>query len=259
MNLRDTVVDALRRESGLLPRVTESLRARIGEARRIENIVHAAEAIEPIIADAVEKRPSRLGKLGLKSAQLIAGLAADDGRANDRLARLARNGTVGIAFVDVADFMALTAERGDEAASELLSMLQGIIDPRIRVVKGECVKRLGDGYLFAFPSASQAVRGAASIREGVRRRRVSDEKFDLSVRIAVHSGEPLREQADLIGFDVNLAARLLDHCDSDEIVVSEVAEQPAERRLRKISFENERLVKVQGLSAKIPIHSVTPA
>ncbi|MGH9196753.1 MAG: adenylate/guanylate cyclase domain-containing protein [Acidimicrobiia bacterium] len=175
------------------------------------------------------------------------------------MANLARNGVVGIAFVDVADFMAITAERGDAVASELLSDLQRIIDREIRVVKGECVKRLGDGYLLAFPSASQAVRGAASIREGVRRHRLSDSRFDLKLRIAVHSGEPLLEQADLIGLDVNLAARLLDHCDPDEIVVSETAREAAERRLRKVTFDNKRLVRIEGLSGKIPIYSASGA
>lgn len=259
MNIRDVIAGALGRDSGLVSKVTESLRQRIAEAGPMETLGNTADAIEPVVADAVEKRPSRLRKLGLKSAQLVAGLAPDDGGTNERLAKLARDATVGIVFVDVADFMAITAERGDAIATELLLTLEDTIDRRIRPVRGQCVKRLGDGFLLAFPSASQAVRGAASIRDGVRRQRVSDPTFDLSVRIAVHSGEPLIEQADLIGFDVNLTARLLDHCDPDEVVVSAPARELAERRLRKITFDHERLVKIQGVSSRVSIYSIVPA
>lgn len=259
MNIREMIAGTLGPDSGLVSKMTEALRQRIAEAGPMAGIGSAADAIEPVIADAVDKRRSRLGRLGLKSAQLLAGLAADDGGTSERLATLARDATVGIVFVDVADFMAMTAEQGDAVATELLSTLEDIIERWIRAVKGEKVKRLGDGFLLAFPSASQAVRGAASIRDGVRRRRSSDSMFDLNVRIAVHSGEPLIDQADLIGFDVNLAARLLDHCDPDEVVVSASARKLAERRLRKITFGNERLVKIRGLRPRISIYSIASA
>lgn len=259
MNTREVIAGVLSRDSSLVSKITESLRQRIAEAGPMAGIGSAADAIEPVIANAVNKRPSRLARLGLKSAQLIAGLAGDDGGTNERLAKLARDATVGIVFVDVAAFMAITAKRGDEAAIELLSTLEGIIERRIRAVKGEYVKRLGDGFLLAFPSASQAVRGAASIRDGVHRQRVSDSTFDLNIRIAVHSGEPLIDQADLIGFDVNLAARLLDHCDPDDVVVSASARELAVRRLRRLSFENERMVKIRGLSSRVSIYSLAPA
>jgi len=49
---------------------------------------------------------------------------------------------------------------------------------------------------------------------------------------------------------VNLAARLLDYCRADGVIVSEPAREFATRRLRKIGFHNERLVKVKGLSSK---------
>ena len=208
------------------------------------------------MAQAVDKRPSQLRKLGLKSAQLIAGLAADDGRTNERLAKLARDATVGIVFVDVADFMAITARKGDEAATELLVVLEDVIEGKIRPMKGECVKRLGDWFLLAFPSASQAVRGAVAVQEGIGQQRVSDSKFDLRARISVHAGEPLINQADLVGFDVNLAARLLEHCRPDDVVVSGSARELAERRLRRITFNDERLVKIKGLSSRVPIHSI---
>ena len=249
---------ALRRDPELVPKFTSSLRGRIDEEDgRMSTVVQAAEALEPIIADAVRKRPSRLGKLGLKSAHLLAGLALDDVRSNRRLAAIAEGTTVGIVFVDVADFMGLTVARGDVEAIALLSRLEELIVGKTRANKGECVKSLGDGFLLAFPSASQAVRGAVSIRGAAVKQRVRG-RLDLSVRIAVHAGEPLVEEDDLLGHDVNLTARLLDHCEPDEVVVSEAAKELAERRLRKIAFGKAREVKVRGLAGKVKVYSVNP-
>jgi class 3 adenylate cyclase len=256
MKMRDAIVAALRRDPELVPKVTGSLRERIEEEQgRMSTVVQAAGVLEPILADAVHKRPSRLGKIGLKSAHVLASLAAEDARSNGSLARIAEGGTVGIVFIDVAGFMAYTADVGDDAASDLLSRLEDLIVRSIRPVKGECVKQLGDGFLLAFPSASQAVRGTVALSGRLEARR---RDIPLSLRMAIHAGEPLVEQDDLLGHDVNLTARLLDHCEPGEIVVSEAAMELARRRLRKIDFDHGREVKVRGLAGRVAVYSVNP-
>jgi adenylate cyclase len=257
--MREAVLAALRRDPELLPKVTESLRGKIEqEEGAMSTVVQAAEALEPILAEAVSKRPSRLGKLGLKSAALLANLTAEDDASNSRLANLAEGSQVGIVFVDVSKFTEYTAEHGDDAARELLQRLDDAVEKSIKPVRGEVVKKLGDGYLIAFPTGSQAVRGAASLRERVRRSRGSQREFPLRLRIAVHVGEPLVEQDDLLGHDVNITARLLDCAEPDEIVATEAAKEAAAKRLKKISFGNERTVKIRGLAGKVRIYTVNP-
>jgi class 3 adenylate cyclase len=257
MNMRQAIVAALKRDPGIVPKLTDSLRNRIEEEQgTMATVVQAAEALEPVIAEAVEKRPSRLAKLGLKSAHLLASLVAEDQRSNKVLANIAGNGTVGIAFVDVAGFLAYTAEEGDEAAIRFITRLEALVRRCAKRCKGECVKSLGDGFLLAFPSASQAVRGARAIMEAVSRERSSDGRFPLEVRIAVHAGEPLIEQDDLLGLDVNLTARLLDFCRPGEVIVSGAAKELSQRRLKKIDFSNERTLKVRGLATPIIAYSV---
>ena len=97
MKVREAVVAALRRDPELVPKLTGSLRERIdGNQGPMSTMVQAAEALEPILADAVAKRPSRLSKLGLKSAHLLANLAMEDDRSNSRLAHIANGSTLGI-------------------------------------------------------------------------------------------------------------------------------------------------------------------
>ncbi len=258
MNVRETIVAALRGDPELKPRLTQALRARIDTSDgRISTVVQAAEALTPIIEDAVKKRPSRLGVLGLKSAHLLANLAAEDESSNKKLAKIAQGSTVGIVFVDVAGFTRFTAKQGDGAAIELLTRIEEVVEKKTRSCGGEVVKGLGDGFLLAFPSASQAVRGAVALR-GATLRLEPVRGFRPRLRIAVHAGEPLVEGDDLLGHDVNVTARLLDHCKPDEVIVSRPAKELAERRLKKISFGRERRVKIRGLAGRKTIYSADP-
>lgn len=257
--MRQAIVAALRGDPDLVPKVKKSLRGRIDEQDGpIATMVQAAEALEPIIADAVRKRPSKLGKFGLKSATLLADLAAQDDHENKRLAKFASGKALGIVFIDVAGFTTYTERAGDDAARELLSKLSAVVERKARACKGEVVKELGDGFLLVFPSASQAVRGALSLRDAIKRKRNADPTFEVALRCSVHAGEPLVEQDDLFGYDVNLTARLLDHCKPDQVVVSETAKELAEKRLRKIAFGKRKAVKIRGLSTKVLIYAVNP-
>lgn len=258
MNVRRTIVAALRGDPELKPKLTEALRTRIDNADgRMSTVVQAAEALAPVIEDAVSKRPSRLGTFGLKSAHLLANLTVDDDVSNNKLARIAQGSSVGIVFVDVAGFTRFTAAQGDEAAIELLTRLTDVVEKKTKACGGEVVKRLGDGFLLAFPSASQAVRGAVSLRDAARKvKPVGD--FTLRLRTAVHAGEPLIEGDDLLGHDVNLTARLLDHCKPGEVIVSKPAKELAEKRLKKIDFGRERRVKIRGLAGRKTIYSANP-
>jgi eukaryotic-like serine/threonine-protein kinase len=251
MRVREALTAAIRRDPDLIPKLTDTLRERIeGNGGRMSTVVQAAEAIEPILADAVRKRPSRLGKLGLRSAELLASLTMEDDRSNKRLTKLAGGSTVGIVFVDIAGFTNFTERVGDEEAIRVLSLVSEIVDRSLRSAEGECVKGLGDGYLLAFPSASQAIRGALKLSESAEKAK-ADGAIPVHLRIAVHAGEPLVEQDDLLGHDVNLTARLLDHCKPGQVLVSEAAKELAERRLKKAEFVNRRRLKIRGLTSRV--------
>lgn len=256
MKMREAVVAAIRRDPELVPKLTGSLRERIdGNAGAMSTMVQAAEAIEPILAEAVQKRPSRLGKFGLKSAELLARLTMEDDKSNKRLSGIASGSTVGIAFVDIAGFTNFTERVGDEEAIKVLAVLNKIVDGCVTEAKGELVKGLGDGYLLAFPSASQAVRGSMNLSEAAQRAKEAG-NLPVHLRIAVHAGEPLIEQDDLLGHDVNLTARMLDLCKPGEIVVSEAAKELGEKRLKKVVFVNKRSSKVRGLTSRVTVYNV---
>jgi hypothetical protein len=151
MNVREAMIAALRRDPDLLSKVAAALRGRKEESDGPSAVVRAAEALEPIIADAVRKNPSKLNRLGLKSATILASLAAEDRKSNSRLGKIARGSTVGIIFVDVAGFAGFTERNGDEEANALIGRVSEIVDSKVAASNGECVKHLGDGFLLVCP------------------------------------------------------------------------------------------------------------
>ena len=220
----------------------------------MSTVVQSAGALEPIIREAFKKRPSKIGALGLRTSHLLAQLAADDRRSSSRLQKIAERGTVGIVFVDVAGFTNFTERVGDAEASRVLAVLNDMVLSCIKTAKGECVKGLGDGYLLAFPSASQAITGSMNLARTAGKAR-ADGRFPLHLRIAVHAGEPLVAQDDLLGHDVNLTARLLDLCKPGQVLVSEAAKLRGEGRLKKVAFIDRRSTKLRGLTSSVTVYN----
>ncbi|HEX2239980.1 MAG TPA: adenylate/guanylate cyclase domain-containing protein [Actinomycetota bacterium] len=256
VRLSKAVLAALRGDPEFKPYVTGLLREKADQTGPLKMVVEAAGAIEPVLERAVRRRPSKLGKLGLRSSRLLASLATADEGSNQKLAHIARGKTVAIVFMDVAGFTTLTEERGDEAALALINRLNVLVERALRGTQGELVKQLGDGFLLAFPSASRAIRAVVGLRDAIQREHEKDESFDIKLRTAVHTGEPLIEEDDMLGHDVNLTARLLDHCRPGEIIVSEAAKEGSGQRLKSISFGKGRTKKIRGLSSKVVVFPV---
>ncbi len=221
----------------------------------LPTLLHAADALEPVLAEAVRRRPSFLGRLAYGTAQLVSALASEDRASSRRLAELAAGSHVGIVFVDVVDFTAFTARNGDDAAVQLVRRLERLVQDVCLRHEGEVVKHLGDGFLLAFRGASKAVRAGLALRDAARRERARDVKFQM-VRVAVHAGRPSVVRDDLIGHDVNLTARLLQHATPGEVLVSEEAKKLAERRLRSLRFVEAGTVSARGLPEPVTTFAV---
>jgi adenylate cyclase len=74
--------------------------------------------------------------------------------------------------------------------------------------------------MAAFPSAVDALGCAVAIQQAVARhnRRGGDQGF--VVRVGLHVGEPIRDEADFFRLSVVIAKRLCDQADGGQIVAS---------------------------------------
>lgn len=235
----------------LLPKVARSLRRRVDD-ESLALVAQAARALEPVLERAAAARPGRLTSMGVRGAGALSRLAAEPA---GRLARFATGRPIGIAFVDIAGFTAFTAQRGDAAALDLLALTENLVGEAVKLGRGEIVKRLGDGFLLAFPTPSQAVRAATALAERAESLRLIDPRSSVSLRVAVHAGRPTVRGDDLLGHDVNLAAHLLGHGAPGEVVVSQPAKEAAERRLKRVAFDSPRSVRLRGAPGDLEIFS----
>jgi adenylate cyclase len=74
------------------------------------------------------------------------------------------------------------------------------------------------------------------------------------VRIGVHSGRPVSRGEDLIGNDVNIAARIVDLAGPGEVITSEATALRAAEELESVVFEPLGPAVVKGIPAPIPLY-----
>ena len=106
-----------------------------------------------------------------------------------------------IVFTDIVGFTKLTAEDQSKASS-LLKTQRDLFQPIVSKFNGSWIKEMGDGLILTFDTVTDAVNCCIKLQE------TSKENDDLNLRIGIHQGEILIEENDIIGDDVNIAARI---------------------------------------------------
>jgi adenylate cyclase len=123
-----------------------------------------------------------------------------------------------IAFTDLVGFTEFTATRGDGEALAVLRAQDHIVSAALPD-GARIVKELGDGLLIFLPDSDAAVRACIAILFGFEVAAEADE-MPLWVRAGLHWGRPSRRGEDLIGHDVNVAARIVDVAAPGELLCS---------------------------------------
>jgi len=133
-------------------------------------------------------------------------------------------GLVAVVFADLADSTGLLRELGDEAGEQVVRAALEVLRHWVRRSGGREVKALGDGLLIAFPTMTSALSAAAGMQHDLVRHNAGPGAVPVLLRVGVHAGEPLEDEAgDLIGLAVAVAQRLCDAATGGTILISETA------------------------------------
>jgi adenylate cyclase len=161
-----------------------------------------------------------------------------------------------IVFTDLVGFTEFTAQRGDAEALALIAaqdrIVQGVLPARARVVK-----ELGDGLLLWFDDAAEALRAAFDLHHGLESE-ARETGLPMWVRVGVHHGHALRRGEDLVGHDVNVAARIVDLAGPGEVLVSEATRIEVRDRLPELCFEELGPVVMKGIPQPIRLFRAVP-
>jgi adenylate cyclase len=150
-----------------------------------------------------------------------------------------------IAFTDIVGFTEYTATRGDVEAVHLLAtqdrLVRSVLPPDARVVK-----ELGDGLLMWFPDAAAALCCAFALHRSFEEESAAT-GLPLWIRIGMHHGRALTRGHDLVGHDVNLAARIVDVAAAGEVLVSDAVRSRVDARQCAASFVELGPVVMKGI------------
>jgi class 3 adenylate cyclase len=133
------------------------------------------------------------------------------------------SGLVTILFTDLVSSTAIAQRLGDAAMQEVRRAHNTIGRAALAEHGDAEIKHTGDGIMAAFPTASAALECAIAIQRAVAERADPN----LQVHIGLNAGEPIAEERDLFGTSVDLAARIRDHAQAGQVLVSNVVRELA--------------------------------
>lgn len=164
-------------------------------------------------------------------------------------------------FTDIKGSTALYDRIGDLNAFALVEQhFERLHDVAVRN-EGAIIKTIGDAVMAAFRTPEHAVRAALEMREEIAADNRGSEERKLILKIGMHEGAAivvtLNDRLDYFGQTANIAARVQNLADADEIVLTkDVYEIAAVKRLLepfKLKTEKARL---KGLHEEIPVYRV---
>jgi class 3 adenylate cyclase len=176
------------------------------------------------------------------------------------------SGTLTAMFTDIVDstrlksLMAGDTEGRRDAAFR--ATIKDLHDKRVlaavRHAGGRKVKSTGDGFLFAFTDAEEAVLCALQIQHSFRHEPIRTPAGPLQLRIGLHTGTAQPTGHDYDAGMMDKAARVERHAQPGEVLLSP-ATRAVVSQLRNVSFEETALAELKGLDATTLFRAVRHA
>jgi len=222
------------------PAAAKRVAARIPNARL--TILDGVQYSPPMLPDQVDGNARLIEEfVGIRSAPQASPVAMASAR---------RDGTAVILFTDIADSTAITERMGDAAFRAAARAL----DDRMRAAMRECAgtpvegKVLGDGVMAVFASAAQAIDAA-------RRCVALSAESELRLHVGLHAGDVIREDNNVYGGAVNIAARICGLSAPGEILVSATIRDLA-RTSAGAAFEDRGEHALKGIDDPVRLFAV---
>ena len=154
-----------------------------------------------------------------------------------------------IVFTDIVGFTKLSAEN-EPAALALLEKQRELLKSIVEKHGGSWLKEIGDGLLLSFNTSRDAVDCSIAIQKATKK------VDDLNLRIAIHQGEVVFQGNDVVGDDVNIAARIEPFAAAGGIAISGRVNTSLER---DPEFETMFIgtPALKGVSQKTEVYCIT--
>jgi class 3 adenylate cyclase len=165
---------------------------------------------------------------------------------------------VTVIFTDLKGSTALYEQIGDLKA---FSLVQQHFERLLQVTvanNGAVIKTIGDAVMAAFEKSSDAVRAAMAMRKEIERFNQLRQKQDIVLKVGIHRGPSiavtLNERLDYFGRTVNIAARVQNRANGDEICLSEdVRDAPGVEELLASHVITQEQMFLKGIDQQVTV------
>ena len=160
-----------------------------------------------------------------------------------------------IVFTDIVGFTEFTATRGDAEALQLLATQDRLVHsalPRRHVSSRSWATACCSGFPIRSPLCTAPSRSTAASK---RSRQPSG--LPLWIRVGMHHGTALPRGADVIGHDVNVAARIVEVAAPGEVLVSDTVRAAVDPRSAHVCFNELGPVVMKGIPGPIRLWRAT--
>jgi class 3 adenylate cyclase len=170
---------------------------------------------------------------------------------------------VTLVFTDLKGSTALYERIGDlNAYIQVQRHFQHLLDATVRH-NGAVTKTIGDAVMAAFSTSADAVQAALDMREAVDQLNQDRPQRDFILKIGVHRGASiavtLNERLDYFGQTVNIAARVQNLADGDEICITEeVYGAPAVAEIIAPYPVVKSQAELKGVSKAMSVYRLAP-
>ena len=141
---------------------------------------------------------------------------------------------IAIMLTDIKGFTSKTASFSRAETQELLSKHRELVLPVTEKFHGRLVKTIGDAFLVAFNSPTDAVICGVEIQDVLKNYNADKvQSGKIEIRIAINSGEvAIHDDGDIYGDAVNITARLESIAEAGEVFFTEAVYLSVTSRLR---------------------------
>ncbi|MDR0563967.1 MAG: adenylate/guanylate cyclase domain-containing protein [Azoarcus sp.] len=129
-----------------------------------------------------------------------------------------------VVFADLTGSTKLFETQGNTIATQIVTRCTQMLDKHFTQSGGRVVKYLGDGLLVLFDESEQAVDAASHTRDVLyecNMEHIDSTNTHLGLKVGIEFGSIIEQGGDCYGDAVNIAARLGDRAESNEILLGE--------------------------------------
>lgn len=158
-------------------------------------------------------------------------------------------------FTDVVGSTDIAERLGDEGWLDVVRAHNAIVRAELAAHEASWSKSLGDGFLAAFPTATDAVKCAISLQRDFVEYNEEHTEEPLRVRVGLHTGQAVKEADDYYGRAVHLAARIAGQAKARGILVSERLKEITQDT-HEFAFDDGREVQLRGVPEPVRVYEV---